>query len=435
MTLLLAVTGSDGVSSLPSALAPGWDLGDRYKLGLIFVGVVVLVGATVMSHQHERAFSASVFYVGLGALAAVGLSVLGIRPLSPEGDHLLLERLTELALVVAVFSCGLTIERQVERRSLVSIASLLLVVMPLTILAIAAFGVWVMGLPFAAALLLGAVLAPTDPVLAGDVGLSRPGGEVYGEPRLSLHTEAGFNDGLASPFVVLGLFVAGQGGIGWLGRWVVADLLYAAGFGLLLGAGAGLAGAFTLTRARTRGLISRDLDGFVAVGFALVLYGLTEALGAYGLLAVFAAGFTFRRYEYGHEIHEQMHRGTEAAGMTLELVVLLMLGSMLTISGLGAPGLTGWLLAPLLLLVIRPVLVLATTNPRLMNLRSRIFLGFFGVRGVAAVFYTAVVVDSHALPAAEQHVVVWTALACVVTSIVVHGLSATPLTGRLLGRR
>jgi len=414
-------------------LAPGWNLGGHYTLGLIFVGIAVLVGAAAMSHQHERAFSASVFYVGLGAVAAVGLSVLGVRPLSPEGNHVLLERVTELALVVAVFSAGLTIERRVERRSWISIATLLIVVMPLSILAITAFGVWVMGLPFAAALLLGAVLAPTDPVLAGDVGLSGPGGDVYGEPRLSLHTEAGFNDGLASPFVVLGLFVAGHSGIGWLGRWVLADLLYAAGFALLLGAAAGAAGAFTLTRARSRGVLSRDLDGFVAVGFALLLYGVTEALGAYGLLAVFAAGFTFRRYEYEHEIHEAMHQGTEAAGKTLELLVLIMLGSMLTIPGLRAPGLSGWLLAPLLLLVIRPVLVLATTNPRLMSLRSRVFLGFFGVRGVAAVFYAAVVVDSHALPAAEQHVVVWTTLACVVTSIVVHGLSATPLTRRLLG--
>ncbi len=420
---------------VPTALAPGWNLGGVYTLGLVFVGAVVLIGAIVMSNQHERAFSASVFYVGLGGVAAVALSVADVRPLSPEGNHVLLERLTELALVVAVFSAGLTIERRVSRRSWISIASLLVVVMPLTILAITAFGVWVMGLPFAAALLLGAVLAPTDPVLAGDVGLSGPGGEVYGEPRLSLHTEAGFNDGLASPFVVLGLFVAGHSGLGWLGRWVAADLAYAAGVGLLLGAAAGVAGASALTRARGRGLLSRDLDGFVAVGFALLLYGTAEALGMYGLLAVFAAGFTFRRYEYEHEIHEAMHRGTEAAGKTLELLVLLMLGSMLTIGGLGAPGVTGWLLAPLLLFAIRPALVLATTSPRLMDVRSRVFLGFFGVRGVAAVFYAAVVVDAHALPAAEQHVVVWTTIACVVSSIVVHGLTATPLTRRLLGPR
>ena len=127
-----------------------------------------------------------------------------------------------------------------------------------------------------------------------------------------------------------------------------------------------------------------------------------------------------------------MHGGIEAAGKTLELLVLLMLGSMLTIAGLRAPGATGWLLAPLLLLVVRPMLVLATINPRLMGLRSRIFRGFFGVRGVAAVFYAAVVVDAHVLSPAEQHVVVWTTIVCVISSIIVHGLSATPLTNKLL---
>jgi NhaP-type Na+/H+ or K+/H+ antiporter len=413
-------------------LALGWGLGSTYELGLMCVGAVVLVGAVAISHQHERAFSASVIYLACGALGAVGLSALGVRPLSPEGNHVLLQRLTELALVVAVFSAGLTIEQGVARRSWISIATLLVVVMPLSILAIAAFGVWVMGLPFGAALLLGAVLAPTDPVLAGDVGLSAPGGEIYGEPRLSLHTEAGFNDGLASPFVVLALFVAERGGSSWLGQWALADLLYGAGFALLVGAAAGIGAAFAFTRARNRGLISRDLDGFVAIGFALLLYGITQALGAYGLLAVFAAGFTFRRYEYEGEIHPVVHRGTDAAGKILELLVLLMLGSMLTINGLRTPGIGGWLLAPVLLLVIRPVLVLATANPRLMSVRSRIFLGFFGVRGVAAIFYAAAVVDAHALPAAEQHVVVWTTVACVITSIVVHGLSATPLTAKLL---
>ncbi len=385
-----------------------------------------------MSHQHDRAFSASVFYLILGALAAIGLSVLGVRPLSPIGNHVLLERTTELALVVAVFSAGLTIERRIARRSLISIGTLLIVVMPLTILTITAFGVWVMGLPFAAALLLGAVLAPTDPVLAGDVGLSEPGGEVYGEPRLSLHTEAGFNDGLASPFVALGLFVAERDGTSWLGTWALVDLLYAAGFAMLLGAGAGAAGAYALTRVRARGWLSAELDGFVAIGFALLLYGVTEAIGAYGLLGVFAAGFTFRRYEYEHEIHQKIHHGTEAAGKTLELLVLVMLGSMVTITGLRAPGLTGWLLAPLLLLVIRPVLVLATTNPRLMSVRSRAFLGFFGVRGVAAIFYVAVVIDSHALPAGQQRIVVWTTIACVISSIILHGLTATSLTNTLL---
>jgi len=420
------------LSAAVLSLSPGWGLGDLYPVGLLAFGVLILLGVLAISHQGERAFSASIVYVGAGALAAAGLSLLGVAPLDPEGDHVLLERLAELALVVAVFSAGLTIERTVERRSWISIATLLVVVMPLTIAAIAAFGMGAMGLSFGAALLLGAILAPTDPVLAGDVGLSHVGGEIYGEPRLTLHTEAGFNDGLASPFVVLGLYAAGRGGTGWLGEWALADLLYAAGGALAFGAAAGVGAAWVITRGRSRGLLAPRLDGFAAIGLVLAIYGITEALGAYGLLAVFAAGFTFRRYEFDHEVHVGLHHGAETAGTVFELLVLALLGSMLTLSGIGDPGLAGWLLAPLLIIVIRPALVLATSGTRLMDLRARLFLGFFGVRGVAALFYAAVVVESHVLRPAEQHIVVWTTIVVVIVSIVTHGVSATPLTRKLL---
>jgi NhaP-type Na+/H+ or K+/H+ antiporter len=415
------------------ALAPGWHLGGLYTLALLAAGVTVVIGATAMSRRRQWAVSVSVLYVGLGALFAIALALLGVPPLDPQHDHTLLERLTELALVVAVFSAGLTIERHVSHRSWISIALLLVVVMPLTILAIAAFGVWAMGLSFGGALLLGAVLAPTDPVLAGDVGLSGVGGEVYGEPRLSLHTEAGFNDGLASPFVALGLLAANPGGTGWIGTWLAADLLYATGVALVGGAIAGIAAAAALTRARARGLVPSDVEGFATLGVVLGIYAVTEAIGAYGLLAVFAAGFTFRRYEFDHEIHRPVHHAAEVAGHTLELLVLLMLGTMLTTGGLRAPGLAGWLLVPLVLLVIRPVLVVATAGREFLDRRSVLFLGFFGVRGVAALFYAAVVAGSGVLGPAEQRTVIWTTIVCVVASIVVHGVTAQPLTRRWLG--
>ena len=399
---------------------------------MLALGLAVLAAGVALSTEHERAFSASVLYVAIGAAAALTLNLLDVEPLDPEGDHLLVERLTELALIAAIFSAGLTIEKDVGRRSRVSIATLLVVVMPLTIVAVALFGMWAMGLSFAAAVLLGAALAPTDPVLAGDVGLSEPGGEVYGEPRLSLHTEAGVNDGLASPFVVLGLFVAERGGADWMGEWLTADLLYGAGVGLGLGAAAGWGAAALLTRTRAGGLISDRLESYVTIGLMLVIYGATEAVGTYGLLAVFAAGFTFRRYEFGHEMHQPVHQAAEAAGKALELIVLLMLGTMLTTAGLEAPGLEGWLLAPVLILLIRPALVFATAGRRFMDVRGRAFLAFFGVRGVATLFYAAVIVEAGVLGPGEQHVVVWTAIVCVVCSIVVHGLSATPLTRRLL---
>lgn len=416
------------------ALTEGFHAGGLYVLGMVAVGIALVVGIGALSHQHERAFSAAVFYVLLGALGAVGLSLLDVTPIDPIRDHDLVERLTELALVVAVFAAGLTVERHFRRRSVTSVLILLLVVMPLTIAAIAAFGYYAMGLSFAAALLLGTVLAPTDPVLAGDVGLGPPGSAPQGEPRFSLHTEAAINDGLASPFVILGLFVATEGGIGWIGEWIWADVIYAVGVAVVLGVGLGWGAAWAMTRVRAGGLVSSELDAFAALALVLLIYGISELAGSYGLLALFAAGFAFRRYEFEHEIHHGFHRGAEMAGTLLELAILLLLGSMLTSNGLSAPGWEGWLLAPLLIVVIRPVLVMATSGPGLASVRERLFLAFFGVRGVAALFYAAIVAGSGALPADETKVVVWTTVVCVIVSIIVHGTSSTALTRALLRR-
>jgi NhaP-type Na+/H+ or K+/H+ antiporter len=390
----------------------------------------VFVALGALSHQHERAWSASIFYIALGALAGLGLHILGIRAPDPVRDHVLLERLAEPALAIAVLGAGLAIDvSAVPRRSLVTIAGLLFAVLPLTVAAVAGWGVLAMGLSLGAALVLGAALAPTDPVLAGDVGLGPPGEDDQSEPRLSLHTEAGANDGLAAPLVLLGLVVAAGSG---LGGWVVADVLYAMPVALVVGAAAGTGVAALVVRLRDRGMLAQELDGFVALGMALAIYGGTEALDAYGLLAVFAAGVTFRRYESSHEVNHSMHRGAEIAGRLLELVVLMLLGAMLSLDGLRAPGPAGWALIVALLLVIRPVLVFATTARSELELRQRLFLGLLGVRGVAALFYVAFAVADGALGEDDERVVVWTALACVTVSVVAHGMAASPLASRLI---
>jgi NhaP-type Na+/H+ or K+/H+ antiporter len=417
------------------ALKEGFHLGDLYDLGLLGLGLALFVAVGALSHQHERAFSAAVFYIALGAVGAVALWLLDVRPFDPVRDHALVERLTELALILAVFAAGLTVEREIRRRSVISISILLLVVMPLTIALIALFGRIAMGLSLGAAVVLGAVLAPTDPVLAGDVGLGPPGVTPQGEPRLSLHTEAGINDGLASPFVLLGLLIGSQGGGSWIGEWLWADLLYAVGVAVAVGAAMGAGGAWLVTRARARGLIRRTLDGFAALALVLVVYGTSELLGSYGLLALFVAGFMFRRYAFEHEVHHGVHRGADTAGTFLELLVLLLVGSMLTLEGLRTPGVAGWLLAPLLIMVIRPALVMATSGMGLASVGERVFLAFFGVRGVAALFYAAVVAESGAISATETQTVVWTAIVCVIVSIVIHGTSSTALTRLLLTRR
>jgi NhaP-type Na+/H+ or K+/H+ antiporter len=412
--------------------APGLPQELAYQAGMVFVGAVVCVGIAALTRQHQRPYSATVFYLLLGLLGSVLLGSAGIGRLDPIADHRVFEHVTELALVVAVFGAGLAVERQVARYSLVLVLLLLVIVMPLTILAIAAYGMTAMGLPLGAAVLLGAVLAPTDPVLAGELGLGPPGSPTQGEPRFSLHTEAAANDGLASPFVLLGLFIAGRGQTNWLGTWVLQDIIYGVGAAVVLGIAAGWLSATALERSRSRQLFSPALDGFLAPACAVIIYAVGQAIGTYGLLAVFIAGITFSRRDEGHEVGPRLHQGAELTGRLLEMAIILMIGASLTSAGLAAPGLSGWLLAPLLILIIRPVLVYLVTERGPMARRARLFLGFFGVRGVAAIYYAMIVTGSHQLPPAQTHRIVWTTLACVAVSIVIHGVSATPLTRRWL---
>jgi sodium/hydrogen antiporter len=416
-----------------AALAPGLHLGGAYAAGTAFIGMVLIFGVVVLSRQHALPASATIVYLIAGAIASLGLGVLGVHRLSPIGDHEVFERVTELALVVAVFGSGLAVERQVSRASWRLIAVLLVAVMPATVALVACFGAAAMGLPLGAAALLGAVLAPTDPVLAGDVGVSAPGQPEVGEPRLSLHTEAGANDGLASPFVIAALLIATHHGTGWIGGWIGIDLAYRVGLALVLGIGAGWVAARVIGRLHDRRLVSVELDGFLALAVALVVYGGCDLLGAYGLVAVFAAGIAFRRTQPDDLFHARVHRGSELLGRLLELAVIVLVGASITTAGLALPGIAGWLLAPLLILLIRPLLVLGASLGTPLRMPDRLFLGVFGVRGVAAIYYASELPATHVLSAHETAVVVWTTIVCVGISIVVHGIAATPLTRRWLG--
>jgi NhaP-type Na+/H+ or K+/H+ antiporter len=173
------------------------------------------------------------------------------------------------------------------------------------------------------------------------------------------------------------------------------------------------------------------IDGLVlTVPFAL--YGVCELLHGTGLVAVFVAGFAFRRAERDERLHVHVHGICERAGRVTELIAIVAVGLLFTWRGLAVPGIGGWLLAPALIVLIRPLLVavLAVRTP--LRPGERLYLGFFGVRGVAAVLYACVVAGSGVLSPHATAVVVWTTLVCVAVSIVVHGVSAGPLSRRWL---
>ena len=288
-----------------------------------------------------------------------------------------------------------------------------------------------MDLSLGAAIVLGAILAPTDPVLAGDIGVGPPGEEEEREPNFSVTGEAGLNDGLAFPFLFLGVLIAGDRGDGWFGEWLLTDFFYAIAVGCGAGAALGyLLGALAV-RLRDRGLLAHELDPWLAIGAVLVVYGLVEVASGYGFLAAFAGGVGFRRYESGHEYNARVHHGAEMVEKFGELTVVLLVASTLTLEGLGTPGVAGWLLVVLLLVVIRPVAVAIALTRTSLQPRQRVFVAWFGVRGVGSVYYAAVAVGTGALTGAEVETIVWTTTVCVVVSIVVHGLSSSPL-GRVL---
>jgi NhaP-type Na+/H+ or K+/H+ antiporter len=164
----------------------------------------------------------------------------------------------------------------------------------------------------------------------------------------------------------------------------------------------------------------------------LAIYGLTEVAGAYGFVAAFVGGVAFRRYEHTHERNRAVHEGAEVVEKFGELAVILLLGSMLTLTGLQVPGTTGWLLVPVLLLAIRPLSVAASLVRSKLPAGERAFIAWFGVRGIGSLYYAGLAVGAGVLSATDAELVVWTSISCVIVSILVHGVTASPLGRRWL---
>jgi NhaP-type Na+/H+ or K+/H+ antiporter len=414
---------------VPFAADLGFSFADAWAIGMVFLGVAFFVAIAALSHQNDRAFSASMFYLGFGLVGAAGIHVLDLRWIDPLEESSLFEHATELAVIVALFATGLKLERELSFHGWRNVARLLLVAMPITIGAIALFGSLVMGLSLGAAIALGACLAPTDPVLAGDIGVGPPGDEDEREPNFSITGEAGLNDGLAFPFLLLGVAIAEDAS---LLEWAAADVVYATVAGIAIGAAMGVGMGWLTVRLRDRRFLSSELDAWVAIAAVTLIYGVTEVVGAYGFLAAFAGGVGFRRYEHTHERNAGVHQGAEVVEDAAELALILLLGSCVTLTGLGEPGVAGWLLVPLLLLVIRPAAVLTSLVGAREPLRERLFVGWFGVRGIGSLFYAAIIAGLGVFGEEDTRVLFWTVAVVVIVSILVHGASATPLTRRWL---
>ncbi|KAB2352534.1 cation:proton antiporter [Actinomadura rudentiformis] len=399
-------------------------------IDLVFViaGAGALLAAALPGLIHRLPVSLPVLFLAGGVL--LYLLPVNLPEPDPVAHRVAVEHLTELCLIVSLMGAGLALNRPFGRRWS-STARLLVIVLPVTTVLVAVAAHVLLGWPAAAAVLLGAALAPTDPVLASDVQVGEPTDAEHDddEVRFSLTSEAGLNDGLAFPLVyaAVAMALAGAGGPGeWLGHWFAVELIYACAAGLAVGLGVGwLLGRLFFRADRTSLRLAERNEGFVALAATLLTYGVAEAVGGYGFIAVFTAGCAIRAAERSHGYHGVLHGFIEQIERLITAWLLLLLGGYVATGGLRDLTWRGAAVGLLLLLVIRPLLGWCSLHRGLAGRRERRVIAFFGVRGIGSLFYVAYALgqaDFGVDPGSLWAVVAFTVLA----SVFLHGLTSTP---------
>ncbi|MCC2545519.1 cation:proton antiporter [Hymenobacter sp. BT175] len=396
-----------------------------YNIALVLLGLAILGVAWLPSLLEKYPLSYPILFIGLG-MAAYALP-LGLPAADPFQHPQLTTHLSELCVIVALTGTGLKIDRPFSLGTWRTPLLLVLVLMVLTIAGLTLVGWLLAGLAIPSALLLAAALAPTDPVLAGDVQVGDPGEGREDNVRFSLTGEAGLNDGLAFPFVYLALALLSTGADGSrLWEWVGMDVAYRVVAGLGLGWLSGQLLAYLIFNLPKALSLKPSAYGFVALAVTLTSYGVTELLHGYGFLAVFIAAVTLRSRERKHEYHRMMHAFTDQLERLLIVIILILFGGAL-FGGLLAP-LTwaGAGVGMLLLLVLRPLGgMLTLMRSKRVTLAERVVISFFGIRGIGSVFYIAFALEKAMFPQAR---LLWAILGfTMLVSIVLHGVLATPV--------
>jgi NhaP-type Na+/H+ or K+/H+ antiporter len=404
-----------------------------YVVVLAGFGVVVLLTAWLPMVLKELPLSLPIFCVGLGALIFAIPDIPGTMP-HPAEQIALVERLSELVVIISLMGAGLKIDRPFGRKRWRLTWRLLGISMPLTILGLAWLAHSLLGLGLAAAILLAGALAPTDPVLASDVQVGPPHGGQEDEVRFTLTSEAGLNDGLAFPFVLLALTLVDQVSLTSVAEWFAYAVLWKIGAGIAMGYAVGRVLGWLTFNLPNRAKLSRTGSGFVALGITCLAYGVTEMVRGYGFLAVFVAALALRATKREDQYHEKLHDFAEELERLLMMVLLVLLGGAVTggelFRALSWEAVAFGLLA---LFVIRPLagwIGLIGTHP---PPGEKLAISFFGIRGLGSVYYLAY--GLHRAEFGNADLLWSTAGFIILVSIVLHGITVTPVMRHLDHRR
>lgn len=404
---------------------------DIYNILLLYLGLAILVATIFPRFLSRHMITAPIAYLLISA---------GVFFFIPDGllfnleeDPYMGKRLTELGVIISLTAAGLKLRRPFAWTTWRYAARLLLITMPLTIALIFLFGWRFLGYAPATAMLLGAVLAPTDPVLASETQTTPPYKDDTSSARLALTTEAGLNDGLAFPFTNMAIAMAlvGSHPSMWFAEWFVIDLLYKVVAGAIIGYVAGwLLAMIIFYCPNPRDHESKLSVGLLALSLTLFPYGLAEILHSYGFIAVFVAACTFRYQETTHEHLGILHDFSEEMERILVVLLFTMLGIYISHGFLED---FNWYMVPaalLILFVIRPLTGLMGLTATALPWANRYIIAFYGIRGIGSVYYLLYAFYHAGFEQSKEALALVTVV--IVLSVFIHGLSAGPVVKRWL---
>ena len=392
------------------------------------IGLSLLVMSVRPALTHKRFINIPILYILVGILmAGIGLPLL--TPSGGELAVLVIERVSEIIVIISLAGAGLAIDVGTNWRRWIPSWCLIAIAMPLTIGAIFLLGWQVAGLGIAASVLLGAALAPTDPVLARAVQVGGPGKKQDGA-RVALTSEAGLNDGLAFPFVWLAIGLAGVVSIGdfdWTG-WVLYDAIYRTVAGIGVGIGCGWITTKILFGPLGDATNERGNPVIVLLSATFIAYGFAEFVNGYGFLSVFVAaraGLVFAQNTSAEPYEHMAHNSADQIEAVLMAILLLWFGAYIGAELWAQWTWTDLAIALAILFIIRPVIAFAAMIRTCGNWRDRLKVSFFGIRGMGSIFYIAYAQSHAQIDGIEA---VWRiAGLTILISIIVHGTLADHL--------
>jgi NhaP-type Na+/H+ or K+/H+ antiporter len=403
---------------------------NQYIVILTIIGLATFAMAWMPKISEKTGISYSIFYILLGFAAYKFLPEFLPDPL-PQQNRSLSLHLTELIVIISLMGTGIKIDRAFSFRKWAIPLKLIGITMLLCIGITTLLGYYFLGLGLASALLLGAALAPTDPVLASDVQVGPPNEAARSETKFALTSEAGLNDGVSFPFVWLAVTV----GLTQVGRapdflhWFGYDLLYRLVAGLALGFLAGKAIGFLVFKVADKNKALHTRDGLLAVAATLLVYGVTEMIHGYGFIAVFLCAITLRHYEKGHDYHEELHSFTDQTERILVSILLLLLGGTFAMGILKPLTWEMTLFVAVFLLLIRPLSGLLSLLTAKIQWKEKLAISFFGIRGMGSVFYLAFAMNEFDFPYEDE---LWAIVALtILISILLHGFTASSVMKKL----